>query len=41
MHTNAAKDEMHELAREFKTLIDKTSVPTPNLDELISYIPSQ
>ena len=40
LHVNAAKDEMNELGKEFKTLIDQTSVKTPNLDKLISYIPS-
>ena len=39
MHVNAAKDEMIELGNEFKTLIDQTSVKTPNLDELINCIP--
>jgi len=40
MHVNAAKDEMNELGKEFRTLINQTSVKTPNLDELISCIPS-
>jgi len=40
MHVNAAKDEMNELGKEFKTLTNQTSVKTPNLDELISCIPS-
>lgn len=40
LHLNAAMDEMKELANEFKTLIDQTSIKTPNLDELINYIPS-
>ncbi len=40
MHANAAKDEMIELGNDFKTLTNKTSVKTPNLDELISCIPS-
>lgn len=40
MHVDAAKDEMIELGNEFKTLIDQTSVKTPNLDELINCIPT-
>ena len=40
MHVNEAKDEMRELGNEFKTLKNHTSIKTPNLDELISYIPS-
>jgi 2-dehydropantoate 2-reductase len=39
MHTNAAKDEMHTLGEEFKILKNNTSVKTPNLDELIGFIP--
>jgi 2-dehydropantoate 2-reductase len=38
MHVNAAKDEMNELANEFRFLKNKTSIKTPNLDELISCI---
>jgi len=38
MHANAAKDEMIELANEFKTLTNQTSIKTPNLEELISFI---
>ena len=38
MHVNAAKDEMVELGKEFRTLIVQTSVKTPNLDELIHSI---
>jgi 2-dehydropantoate 2-reductase len=38
MHVNAAKDEMIELGNDFKTLRNKTSVKTPNLDELIACI---
>ncbi len=38
MHANAAKDEMLELAKEFKTLTEQTKIQTPNLDELIGYI---
>ena len=40
MHVNAAKDEMLELGNEFRTLTKQTSIKTPNLDELISCIPS-
>ena len=40
MHANAAKDEMIELGNDFKTLKNQTSIETPNLDELISCIPS-
>ena len=39
MHAKAALDEMKELTKEFKNLIDKTSVKTPNIDKLRSYIP--
>jgi len=39
MHAKAALDEMKELKKEFKILIDKTSVKTPNIDILKSYIP--
>jgi 2-dehydropantoate 2-reductase len=38
MHANAARDEMIELGNDFKTLKNRTSVKTPNLDELISCI---
>jgi 2-dehydropantoate 2-reductase len=38
LHVNAAKDEMIELAHDFRKLRDQTSIQTPNLDELISYI---
>lgn len=38
MHVKAAKDEMIELGKEFKTLIDQTSIKTHNLDELINCI---
>ncbi len=34
MHARAARDEMKCLADEFKILIDRTSVPTPNIDKL-------
>lgn len=39
MHAKAAADEMRELGIEFKTLIDKTSVKTPNIDKLRGFIP--
>jgi len=39
MHAKAALDEMKELTKEFKILINKTSVKTPNIDKLRSYIP--
>ena len=39
-HVHAARDEMIELGNEFKTLIDQTSLKTPNLDELINCISS-
>jgi len=38
MHVNAAKDEMLELGNDFKTLINKTSIDTPNFNELLSCI---
>ncbi len=38
LHARAAQDEMKELAREFQSLIDKTSVETPNIDTLRSFI---
>ena len=38
MHAKAARDEMGDLAREFKELIEKTSVDTPNIDVLRSFI---
>lgn len=37
-HVRVAADEMKELANEFKTLIDKTSLKTPNIDHLRSFI---
>ena len=40
MHVNAAKDEMSELGKEFRTLTNQTSIKTPNLNELISCISS-
>ena len=39
MHAKAALDEMKELTKEFKCLIDETSVKTPNIDRLRSHIP--
>ena len=39
MHAKAAKDEIIELGNEFKTLINQTTIKTPNLDELISFRP--
>jgi hypothetical protein len=39
MHAKAAFDEMKGLAKEFKILTDNTSVKTPNIDKLSSYIP--
>ncbi len=38
-HGRAAFDEMKELIKEFQTLIDKTSVKTPSIDKLRSYVP--
>lgn len=38
LHARAAQDEMKELASDFRSLIVKTSVPTPNIDKLRSYI---
>jgi len=37
MHLNSAKDEMLELGNELRLLKSKTSIETPNLDELIGY----
>ena len=37
-HVRVAADEMKELANEFKILIDKTSLKTPNIDHLRSFI---
>jgi len=34
MHAKAARDEMKALSKEFKTLVDITSVKTPNIDTL-------
>jgi len=41
MHANAAKDEMLELGNDFKTLINQTSIQTPNIDELLYCIASK
>ena len=38
MHAKAALDEMKALSNEFKILADNTSVKTPNIDKLNSYI---
>jgi hypothetical protein len=38
MHAKAARDEMEDLAREFRKLTAKTSVDTPNIDTLRNYI---
>ena len=37
MHAKAALDEMRELADEFRSLIEKTSIETPNIDRLKDY----
>jgi 2-dehydropantoate 2-reductase len=37
-HANAARDEFKHLADEFKALARTTSVPTPAMDRLYSYI---
>ena len=37
-HAKVAVDEMRSLADEFKTLIDRTSLPTPNIDRLRAYL---
>ncbi len=39
MHAKAAQDEMRSLAIDFQELINKTSVDTPNIDMLRSFIP--
>lgn len=38
LHAGAARDEMGELAEEFHSLIDQTSVETPNIDTLRDYL---
>ena len=40
MHARAAHDEMGDLAREFQKLTARTSVDTPNIDALRSFIPA-
>ena len=37
-HANAARDEMQQIANEFMALARTTSVPTPALDHLYTYI---
>jgi len=37
-HANAARDEMKQIADEFRTLARTTSVPTPAMDRLYIYI---
>ena len=39
MHAMAAQDEMRSLANDFQELINKTSVDTPNINMLRSFIP--
>ena len=36
-HAHAARDEMKQLADEFRILAQSTSVPTPAIDRLYSY----
>lgn len=38
MHARSARDEMETLVCEFSTLVERTSVETPNLDALRSLI---
>lgn len=38
MHAKAAQDEMKDLAREFQELAARTSVDTPNIKKLKSFI---
>lgn len=38
MHAKDARDEMIDLAREFQTLIAKTSIDTPNINKLRNFI---
>jgi|LGVF01.1.fsa_nt_gb 2-dehydropantoate 2-reductase len=38
LHARAARDEMEELAEEFQSLIDQTSVETPNINTLRDYL---
>jgi hypothetical protein len=37
-HANAARDEMKQIADEFRALARKTSIPTPAMDRLYTYI---
>ena len=37
-HARAARDEMGELADEFQSLIEQTSIATPNIKLLRDYI---
>lgn len=37
-HANAARDEMQQLADEFRALTRASGVPTPALDQLYAYI---
>ena len=39
LHANKAVDEFRELALDFKTLVDKTSIKTPNIEKLRGFIP--
>lgn len=38
LHARAAQDEMRELADEFRSLIERTSIETPNIDLLKDYV---
>ena len=38
LHARASQDEMRELASEFQSLIDETSLKTPNIDTLKAYV---
>jgi 2-dehydropantoate 2-reductase len=38
LHARAAQDEMRELADEFRSLIERTSLETPNIDLLKDYV---
>ena len=40
MHAKAARSEIEDLAREFQQLVSMTSVDTPNMDALNSFIAS-
>lgn len=39
LHAAAARDEMKELTAEFQSLIDQTSIETPNIDTLKDDVP--